>query len=269
MQNIESYIIFWATIPSFQDISWFKFIGTVETQLTELQRLDLTAKALGNDGYFVRSRLSLTVLSGFFLLELVFADTASMKVVTSIACVGTVLCWLRWRYSVFALPVVVIAVGLGMLLSREFPGSRSGWQGGLAYFPFFAYMAYWYWDQGKTYSTVQGKAWNQERAEVQKLIDLLKNPSDAGSILEFSSGSLWTGYFTYRFLKADNYWIVARFKTGQMRRMLECRVRGPAAIQIVQNSSGELSVQIDGHRIPRVKTSPEMRASILATLSAQ
>jgi len=244
----------------------------MDIQDPQLQRLEYAAKAFGREAYLRVSRAVPTILAAVAILLALYADGHSVEVmalraVAVLTAAATLLSWSSSRCSRFGFPSAILAFGIITVVLRFYTEPHEDRIAALMFLPFVAYCAYSGFVYAFAYFTVEGAGWENERMRIKAWIRQLKRPDGLLPIFEFSSGSFWTGYFTYRFLRAGNYWVVARFKTGKLHRMLECRLLGSSSVQIVEDASGDLRVEIDGRPIPRVRTSPEMRTNILRAVA--
>lgn len=244
----------------------------MDVQGTQPQRLDYAAKAFGREAYLRASRAALTILAALGIVLGLCADGHSVEImavraVAVLIAAATLLSWSSSRYSSFGFPLAILTYGILTVVLRYYTEPPEDRIGELIFLPFVAYWAYSGFVYAFAYLTVEGAGWDNERARIKAWIHQLKIPDGLVPIFEFSSGTFWNGYFTYRLLKADNYWVVAKFKTGKLHRMLECRFLDSSSVQIVEDASGELRIEVDGRPIPRVRTSHDMRTNLLRAVA--
>lgn len=62
-------------------------------------------------------------------------------------------------------------------------------------------------------------------------------------LVEFPSGSFWTGYWTYRILNTGSHWFIAKFKKGSSK-VAELRVHSVDELAIRQNERGKWDIEV-------------------------
>jgi hypothetical protein len=62
----------------------------------------------------------------------------------------------------------------------------------------FFQMAVNLWKQGHNFAAVNSSGWDRERAQIEEWWRILAMPvSRRNGVIEFSTGSFWSGYYTY------------------------------------------------------------------------
>lgn len=107
---------------------------------------------------------------------------------------------------------------------------------------------------------------DKERSQVGQWLADLKYGDRSGQVIEFSVKSFWNGYWTYRLLNLGNCWAVAKFKSGNLRGLVDYRVRGPDCVTVIEQPNGKMRIEIAGRFIGNVDTSPECRNRLLRSV---
>jgi hypothetical protein len=105
-------------------------------------------------------------------------------------------------------------------------------------------QAYGSWKQAGPVATLRAPGWENERDQVVRWQQILTSPQPVSRVVEFSTGSFWSGYFTYRLLNPGQYWVVAKFKRGKTKSWVDCSVRELSAVHFTQLPMGEINVII-------------------------
>jgi hypothetical protein len=201
--------------------------------------------------------------------EAPYLETLMVRVLAVVACVSTLGLWLRWHEAAYAWAVLFLAVAIGVFFGQDYSRSSVSWTARLLRGFYFVFMAFLFWQSARRLSAVQDETWDRERDQVGEWASRLRNPTGMEQVLEFSSGNFWKGYFIHRIINTGHGWVVARFKKGNTRRIIECRVLNSSAIHITELPRQELSVEIDGKPISKIGASPDMRNRLLTALSAK
>jgi hypothetical protein len=245
----------------------------MKRELIELERLDLAARAQVTEAVVTYGRVAMIFVSGFVVLlaiesEASFYETLSVRVLAVLAALTTVLLWFRWRYSVHAWTVVFFAVGIGSVLFDRHSHTVLGWSAKLVYVLAFAVWGYELCRKAMPFAVVNAKGWEQESSKAQQWLNTVRRGENAEQVLEFSTGSFWTGYCTYALLNTGYCWVIAKFKTGNRRRLLEYRIREAGAVRVTRLSGETLGIKIGNHAIRHIKATPNMHAR-LSRLASQ
>jgi hypothetical protein len=106
------------------------------------------------------------------------------------------------------------------------------------------------WNQAGPIALVGGPGWENERSQVERWQQILTSAGPLRDVVEFSTGSFWTGYFTFRLLRAERFWVVAKFKKGKTNGKADYRVYELGAVRFTPLPMGEMKVTI-GKKILR------------------
>jgi hypothetical protein len=205
--------------------------------ISTIERLDCAARAHVAEAVASRVRVAFTFVS-VMTICLAVVSTASWRetmVVRALAVavtLTTVTLWRRWRYSLCACGLVVCAVGVGTAMFGHYSQTFWGWTSRLTYPASFVFWGGWLWKVGRPLAAVQATGWEKERSQVQGWLSTLNNGDRAQEVMEVFSGSFWTGYFTYRLLNTGYCWVIAKFKKGAARRLVDFRIRELETVRV-------------------------------------
>jgi hypothetical protein len=245
----------------------------MKEELTELQRLDVAARAEVAEEFYS----SAAVVSTFFTLicilqvmnpKIPFSEPLILWVIAGIAVLGTVMIWVRWRYALY-----VWTLSSGAFLIIEFLVERSKPLAFRGWIIFLGVIALLYRSsrtdlkRAEAFATARARGWEKERSQVQQWLDVLRHDKPTEQVIELATGSFWTGYFTYRLLNSGRCWSIAKFKTGNNDRLLDYKIRDLGAIQITQLPDGKLDIHVDQRKLCSVDVSPDRRARLLQLLA--
>lgn len=240
------------------------------TDHTQIERLDLVARAEATKIILSRVRVPLTFLSAFGILlavisEASFYETSVVSILAILAVVTTIMLWMRSRYAPGALAVLLFATVIaGSFIAndpdtRTLLGSTSKYVG----FAILLFAGYRWATNATPFIAAQSEALENERYQVEDWIKILTSPDRTDPVAEFSTKSFWTGYWTYRLLDAGSCWVIAKFKTRNTGRLLQCRVRERGAVRVAESADRELSIAMGETSVSPVEASPEMRELLL------
>lgn len=214
-------------------------VRLVRKDYSQLERLDLAARARATEASIPRT---IVVFAIFAVICTVLSagstasqnETGAVELFSVSLYLTLIALWLRWKYAFHMIALLFIAVAVGGMFFRGYnPHTAFGWIVYLSYPLIFAAPIYQFWKNGVTFRAVRGKDWQTERAQVSDWLAAIQR-SSRPTILEFSTGSFWTGYSTYRVLNIDYGWAIARFKTSKLQTLYDFRIRDDRAD--VQNS---------------------------------
>ena len=217
----------------------------------------------------------MTLLSLFIIFLAVisgasFYETLAVRVLATLAVVTTLMLWLGSRYAAYALAIFFFAALIGGWLPFDDPDTHtilgSTTRGMLSVM--FLFGGYQWWTNAMPFTTAQSEELERERSQVGEWIGILKSSKKTDQVVEFSTKSFFRGYWTYRLLNTGSYWVVARFKSGSMARILDCRVLGIDAVRVKDQPEGKLSVEMGDRGIQEVEISAVMRTRFLRSASA-
>ncbi len=227
----------------------------------DISRLDRAAQACDVPYYTDRFRVMMTVLTLFTVVIAIVAGASALEnsVVRAAAlflCLSVLGLWVRWKYAAFTLAVLYSGLAIGIVAFRDRPHDLAGIIINLLLFAALASQAYVESVRSIWFVRVQAQSWSGERVQVQEWLDQMENPNEPAKILQFSSGSFWTGYFTYRLFNTGLCWVVVKYKTGALNRALEHRVFPLGSVRITHLPEGATGLELNGRAISNVKTSP-------------
>jgi hypothetical protein len=142
------------------------------------------------------------------------------------------------------------SVGLGIGIFEHHSQTFWGWTARLTYPASFIFWGCWLWKAGRPLAAVQATGWEKERSQVQGWLSALNNGDRAQEVMEVFSGSFWTGYFTYRLLNTGYCWVIAKFKKGAARRLVDFRIRELETVRVT-GLDEKLMVEIANRPIGR------------------
>jgi len=242
--------------------------------LTEIERLNLAARAETAKGLLYRNRIPFTFVSAFFVLFAVistasFYETLAVRLLALLAVATTVMLWLKRRQAVYFLPILLFAVAVGAWLFDDpdyhtFLGSMTR----CVISAMLLFVGYRWWTNAAPLVRAQSEAFEKERSQVDQWLSSLRCPRASDNIVELSTRSFLTGDWTYRLLHTGAFWVVAKFKFGNLARLLDCRICGKDDVRVADRPGGMLVVQMGDHSISPVDVSPEMRGRLLHLLDA-
>ena len=222
----------------------------MEASNDKVRRLDLAARVEATQASADSLRWRLLILTAccLFLAMDFGASTSEDLCVWGLAVLGgltTAALWTSWRFKYYLGVIFFLGLGLDGVLVGGYSHTatadalRTAW---LA--PCFIIAVYLLWRQAQQYAIVNGPAWESERAEVGGLALVLTSPRRAPDVIEFSTGNFWTGYFTYRLLSSGPCWFVAKFKRGNIGRLLDYRVRRLSEVSFARKPGVGIEVKM-------------------------
>jgi hypothetical protein len=243
---------------------------------SEIEKLDLVARAEVTKVAILRARVPLTILSLFFVLLAVisgasFNETLAVRLLATLAVMTTVLLWLESRLAVYGMALLFFAVLAGSRFFSDDPDSHTllGSTAKIVVSAMVLLTGYRWWTNATPFTSAQSKGLDNERIEVAEWLRVLKSSSASNPLVEFSTKSFVRGYWTYRLLNTGSCWAAAKFKTGKMNRLLDFRVLGLKAVHVAERPAGRLNVEMGDRVIQDVEISAEMRDRLLRLVSAE
>ena len=248
----------------------------MKKELTELERLDLAARAQVTEKTVSYQSVIMFFFSAFFALvaimsSLPFSQKLASGALAVITLLPAVMMWLRQRYALYALAIAYapLAVGFPWLTAQE-PGKHRDWFVGIGYCLVFLNLGYRYWKLARPFAAVHSPGLEKEEAQVRYWLKVMKTTGES-RVLKFDTGSFWTGYFTYRLLNPGDCWAVARFKSAkrpEWEQLVDYRILAPSAVRFGELPDGNLSIDIENRSIRKIRVSPEMRPSFSSLAKA-
>jgi hypothetical protein len=243
---------------------------------SEIDRLDLVARAEATKVAISRARLPITILSLFFVFLAVisgasFNETLAARLLAALAVVAAVLLWQDSRFAVYGIAVLFFALLVGVWLPWDDPDFHTffGSTERDAISAMICFAGYRWWTNAMPFIAAQSKSFDNERSKVMEWIKMLNSSNESNQLIEFSVKSFFHGYWTYRLLYTGSCWATAKFKTGKMHRILDLRVLGSDAIHVREQPQGQLSVQMANRLIHEVEISNVMRDRLLHSMSVK
>jgi hypothetical protein len=243
---------------------------------SEIDRLDLVARAEATKVAISRARLPLTILSLFVVLlamisEASFNETLAVRVLAALAVVTTILLWRGSLFAVYGVAVLFFAILVGSWLPFDDPDSHTllGSTTRAVVSAMILFAGYRWWTNAMPFIAAQSKGLDNERSKVAEWMRALNSSNESKQLVEFSTKSFLRGYWTFRLLNTGSCWATARFKTGKMGRILDFRVLGLNAVHVTEQPPGQLNVEMADRLIQAVEISGEMRDRLLHSVSVK
>jgi len=241
---------------------------------TEIDRLDLVARAEATKVAISRARLPLTILSLFVILLAVtsdasFNETLVVRAMAVLTVVTVILLWLGSRFAVYATAILFFAILVGSWLPFDDPDSHTllGSITRIVVSAMILLAGHRWWRAAMPFIAAQSKHLDTERSTVAKWSRALKSSCESNQLVEFSTKSFLSGYWTYRLLNTGFCWASAKFKTGKMDRMLDFRVLGLNAVHVTEQPPGQLNIELAHRLLQGIQISDEMRDRLLHSVS--
>jgi len=243
-------------------------------ELTEIDRLDSLARAEVTGILLSRARLPLIIVTAFVVALAVFAGASSdemvaVRVLAVLLVLTTILVWQSSRYALLALAVLSFAFLVGIWLPFDDPDLHTLLGSTTRYVcsVMFAFAGYRWWTNGMPFIAARSKELDQERSQVRAWINELKGSEQTDRVVQFSTGSFWTGYWTYRLLKTRSFWVIARFKRAKTSRLMACQVLELGAVHIDDANAGKVDIQMGNRSISRIDLSRDVHERLLRLAS--
>ncbi len=232
----------------------------MKKELSEVERLDLAARALVSAIANTYGRVSLAVLSFVALLIAIegavsFRETLILCIFAVTAAIVTASLWLNWRYKIHVFAIFLFALGLNLFLLEN---HSYGWISDFCYFLAFASGAYERWKSAGPFAAVQRQGWEKERSQVYEWLQKLNGAERADDVIEFSTRSFWRGHYTYRAIRTDRRWVVAKFKKSFNQQLAEYRIRELNDVNFTSLPDGKVKIDIGNSAPAEIDASPEM-----------
>src|SRR5215813_1527333 len=202
-------------------------------RLTNIERLDLVARAEAIRSFLSRARFPLMLVSMFcvllaFISESSFYETVAVRILATCLVATTTMVWLNSRYAPYALAILFFGLLTGSLFpffddpdNHTLLGSTTRY----ALSGMFLFAGYRWWTNSALFASGQSKAFDEERSKVFEWTRVLKSQENTGQVVAFSTRNFWSGHWTYRLLNAEFCWVVAKFKIENLGRLADLRVR--------------------------------------------
>jgi hypothetical protein len=233
----------------------------METATDEITRLDLVAQAKGGQPSTSRIRWILLFLS-LFITALAIEPTGSfhelllLRMAAVVLCLTTVILWSNWRYKLFLPPLIIFSFGIGDAFFNRPLRTELDWFVSVLWFVgFFGMSSYSLWKQARIFAKVNSPGWKQAQSKVDAWWRVLTAPERGPGVIEFSTGSFCSGYYTYRLLRSGPCWAIAKLWNGKVSARSSYRVRELSAVTFTTLPSGEKQVTIGNSKMRAVNLS--------------
>ena len=242
-------------------------------ELTEIERLDLAARAEAIEPFASRAALPTAFLTviGFWLAlgsNASSEETIAAWVFFCVA-VSTLLMLLRhWCYAAYGLSILNFLAAVGVLRNPDSIYSRTslGSFSDQFFLVWFLGNGYAWWKAAAPFVIAHSDSYDNERKQVGQWLSELKYGRHNSEVLEFSVQSFWSGYWTYRLLNLGNCWAVAKFKYHNLRGLAEFRIQAAGGVTAKEQANGKLRIAIGSRPIPDVEAPPESRKRLLCAV---
>src|SRR5260370_31244224 len=197
----------------------------MKKDLSDVGRLDVAARSLVTEAYISGMRVCLIFFSISIIISAMgvkgsFYTVLTSRVLAILFALISASFWVGWRYRVYALAILPVVWMTGFMLRSGFPRHWLVWLAGSSIALLLMYRT---WKGAGPRETAQCEGWEKEHAQVEQWLRVLENQDLSASVLEFNGGRFWVGYHTYRLMKTERCWVVAKFRKGDLRRPLEYR----------------------------------------------
>ena len=240
-------------------------------ELTEIERLDLAARAESVETALSRGVLPMVFVTVFILLLAVGSqaspsETLAVWTFGLIGVVTVIMLLLRWCYAAYGVSILNFLAAIEILTmysndrySHTFLGSTTN-----QFFLVWGLLnGYAWWKAAAPFVAAHDGSFDEERGKVGQWLAHLKSGDRNGHVIEFSARSFWNGYWTYRLLALEDCWAVAKFKFRNLRGLVTYRIRKPDAVTVFEQPNGKWRIGIAGRFIPDADVSPEFRNRLL------
>ena len=247
-------------------LAWYSGVD-VSKDLSELERLNIAARAVVATSYLPRYLVLSTILAAFIVFLAIgssasFGETLAVRIIAAVATASWVGLWLHWRYSIHGLAILFILTLLCAPLFITEPITFIDWGSLLAGIWLLSRGARGLWTAGDWLAAGGGEDFDSERAEVSQWLSVMTGGSVTQENVELQAGSFQNGYATYVILHSGGYWEVARFKNKLKKRLLEFRVLETCSPRISQRASGKVDISFADYTISEAQLSAELREAL-------
>lgn len=173
--------------------------------------------------------------------------------------ISVLIAWLKPRFAAYGWTLVFAVMAAGAFLTNDY--TRRDDPARISLVLLMLWLVFRYAKKAWKVTVIQGDNWKAECETVQKWMEALGNTELPSQVLQFDSGNFWTGYFTYRLLNTGFCWVVSKFKKGNVRTMIECKVHSVNEVRLIDIGPGQIEISIRGRNISNIKAAPEMQAS--------
>jgi hypothetical protein len=224
----------------------------METPNDEIARLDMAARAVISETFISRNRWPFLLIN-LFLVAAVLASNArfdtplNAPVFTVCAALATAILWVDWQYKLYVPALFYFATAIGCVFLGKTFDALSDRIYGILMSTMFGLV---FWKQAGPFATTNESGWEKERYEVDAWWRVLTATERDKEVIEFSTGSFWTGYRTYRLTSSGHYWAMVRLWKGKACVLADFRIRELSAVTFTTLPTGEKQVTI-GNRTMR------------------
>jgi hypothetical protein len=235
----------------------------METPNDEVARLDMAARAIIGNRFISHTRWSFLVMTVFLVALAVasggsFHETYLLPGIAVCAALLTLILWVSGRYKLYVPAVFFFILAIQFLLSGKTIVRVSDRIYGSI---MSAMLGYVFWRHAGPFATVNVPGWEKERAKVDAWWRALTAPERNEQVIEFSTGSFWTGYYRYRIMRPGPHWAVAKLWKGKVSARSDYRVRDLSEVTFATMPKGETKVSIGNRTMQAVNVSPPMLGS--------
>lgn len=239
--------------------------ATMTAPTDEVSRLDMAARAKVAELVVPRLRwifLFFSIFIGALAIGATssFYETLCVRAMAALAVIATVLLWSKSRHKLYFPAFFFLSFGIGASLLNWSAHDTFDRIDGLCWGVIsFALAIYYLRTKAGIFATVNAPEWDKERAQVDAWWSILTAPeSNKKGIIENSTGSFWSGYYTYRLMNPGSYWVVAKLWNCKAGPRSDFRIRHLSDVVCAGNRNGEVMVTIEGRTIIATKISPPM-----------
>jgi hypothetical protein len=187
--------------------------------LTEIERLDLAARAESVETVLSRAVLPMVFITAIILLLALGSqasppETLAVWTLAFILVVTVITLLLHWCYAAYGVSILNFLGAIEILkysndsYSHTFLASATN----QFFLVWFHFNGYGWWKAAAPFVAAHEDGFDKERGKVGQWLADLKYGDRNGHVIEFSTKSFWNGYWTYRLLDLGDCWAVAKFK---------------------------------------------------------
>ena len=225
-----------------------------------LERLDMAARAIVAEKS-VPSMIFLVLPLVLLTLNTPVRSVEGLaaRILLASCVVGALLRWLRWRYAFYVTAFVWAGVAICQFFFRSDLHTVLGLISHLCGAVGPLLIGWKELKRGIPFAIVHGDGWELERAQTGYPLETRIN-AQGNPFLFVPTGSFWTGYFTYAINALDEFWAVAKFKTGS-DALLDYRILEKNAVRIVESADGTMVLHLNGKK-KAIAATPELRRDL-------
>jgi hypothetical protein len=120
-----------------------------------------------------------------------------------------------------------------------------------------ALYGYAFWRFAGPFATVKAPGWEKEQSQVEAWWQALTSSERRQDVIEFSTGSFWREYYTYRLVRPGPYWVTVKiYKRWGRPIPWEYRVRELSSVSFTALPGAQMKVRIGKRTMRAVNMSP-------------